>query len=511
MIKSQRTTSKYFNQSKFEDVKNILKQIAIYKNTLSVHIFNNKVLLLSSEGVKRLKSDYKIVKDDYIPAWNIQREMSMLVDKYIITLQKITQNKHIGIQDKIIIVKYKKDVKFNKKGDTKLFEIKFKSTKLSGLIKYLIYLDFSKPLESQIANENVLAVYEYFKTKPYFARILNLANQIQSSILSKIKLKEIPEYSSVMLSNSVNVAHISLDDSNAKFKAWFGFKMKGRKTINLPVQINDKYHKIKDWIAKEFVLSLSLKQNKINISTTLEEPAPVFKPYVKAEGLDINIKNNFAAMSDGKMFDYDRKLVKDITGELLTLDKIISESPDNKLSDKQLKKLQKLHRKLQWYIGLEIHNILNYCEENGISDLVVENLLFRDKLGVINDEFNMKYSRLLKLLRLNDVKNMFKRQGEKRGIRVHITHSEYSSIACECGNISHSNRATQEVFKCVSCGAEKNADVHAADNLKSRLLVNVLREKLHNLDDFGRLIPKKLNKYVIKYILNERFELTCSS
>ncbi|MHB1755549.1 MAG: zinc ribbon domain-containing protein [bacterium] len=511
MLKSQRTTSKYFNKSKFEDVKNILKQIAVHKNTLSLHIFNNTVLLLSSEGIKRLKSDYKIVKDDYISSWNIQREMQMLADKYLITLKKIIQNRHIRLQDKIIIVKYKKDVKSNKKGDTKLFDIKFKSTKLSGLIKYLIYLDFGQSLEKQITNKNVLSVFEYFKTKPYFNRIINLSNQIQDNILSKIKLKVIPEYSSIMLSNSVNIAHISLDDTNAKFKAWFGFKMKGKKTINLPVQINDKYHKIKDWIAKEFVLNLSLKQNKINISTTLEEPVPIFKPYAKAEGLDINIKNNFATMSDGKIFDYDRKLVKDITGELSIFDKIISESPDNKLSDRQLKKLQKLHRKLQWYIGLEIHNILDYCEENNISDLVVENLLFRDKLGVINEEFNMKYSRLLKLLRLSDVKNMFKRQGEKRGIRIHITQSEYSSITCKCGNISHSNRATQEVFKCANCGAEENADMHAANNLKSRLLVNVLREKLHNLDDFGRLIPKKLNKYVIKYILNERFELTCSS
>ena len=42
-------------------------------------------------------------------------------------------------------------------------------------------------------------------------------------------------------------------------------------------------------------------------------------------------------------------------------------------------------------------------------------------------------------------------------------------------------------------------------------LVNVLREGLHNLDNFGRLIPKKLNKYVIKYILEKRFELICHS
>jgi putative transposase len=515
MLKAQRTTSKYLNKSKFEDVKNILKQIAIYKNILSLHIFNNKDLLLNSDGINMLKSDYKTVKDDSIPSWNIQREMQMLVDKYLTSLQKITQNRRIRIQNKMIIVKYKVNTKSYKKGDTKEFDIKFKSTKLSGLVKYLVYLDFDKPLESQISNENVLLVFEYFKTKPYFDRIINLAKQIQSNILSKLKLKEIPEYSSIMLSNSVNTAHISVDNTNLLYKHWFNFKMKDikkddkiiKKFFRLPIQINDKYHKIKDWIAKEFVLNLSLKQNKVNISTTINEDDPKFKSFSKVEGLDINLKHNFAAMSDEKMFDYDRKLVKEITNELLELDKIGTQN----LNDKQLKKLQKLYRRLDWYISLEIHNILDYCEQNNITDLVVENLLFRDKLGVINEEFNMKYSRLLKLLKLSDVKNKIKRQGEKRGIRVHITPSEYSSISCECGNIDKANRQTQEVFECVECGYKENADLHSAKILKDRFLSNVLRESLHNLDDFGRLVPKKLSKYAIKYILTKRFELICSS
>ncbi|RZD16588.1 MAG: hypothetical protein EVJ46_06160 [Candidatus Acididesulfobacter guangdongensis] len=509
MIKAQRTTSKYLNKSKFEDVKSILKQIAAIKNTLSLHIFNNKALLLNTDGINKLKSDYKIVKDGYISSWNIQREMQMLIDKYLTTLKKITQNRRIRIQSKMIIVKYKVNTKFYKKGETKEFEIKFKSTKLTGLIKYLAYLDFNKPLELQILNQDVLSVFEYFKTKPYFDRILNLSKQIQSNILSKVKLIEIPEYSSVMLSNkpNINVAHIFIDDTNKLYKYWFNFKMKGKKYLRLPVQINNKYHKIKDWIGKEFVLNLSLKQNKINISATIEEPEPVFKPFSKAEGLDINVKHNFAILSDGAYFDYDRDLVKGIANELLILDKIGAQN----LNDKQLRKLQKLYRKLQWYIGLEIHNILNYCEENNITDLVVEDLLFRDKLGVINEEFNVKYGRLLKLLRLSDVKNILKRQAEKRGIKVHITPSQYSSITCDCGSIDKVNRQTQEVFECKHCGHKENADLHSSKMLKNRFLSNVLRERLHNLDNFGRLIPKKLSKYAIKLILEKRFELICSS
>jgi len=510
MIKSQRITSKYFNKSKFEDVKDILRQIAIHKNTLSQYIFNNKIMLLTEDGVKQLKSDYKIVKDDYISSWNIQREYSLLVDKYLVTLKRIIQNRRIRIQKGMVFVKYKVNTKKHKKGDVKEFHIQFKSTNLSGLVKYLVYLDFSKDLKKQIYNPEVLAIYDYFQTKPYFERIVKLAKTIQTNILDKVKLKEIPEYSSVMLSNRINVAYMSFNDDKKKFKHWFNFRMKGKKVISLPLQVNNAYHKLKDWIDNEFVLSLSVKENKIDISSTIDEPEPVFKSFNKVEGLDINVKNNFAAMSDGSVFDYDRKLVKEITNSLLALDKLKIPAT-NKLSQKDFKKQQKLYRKLQWYVGLEIHKILNYCESNGITDLVVENLLFRDKLGVINEEFNMKYGRLLKLLHLGSVKNWFKRQAEKRGIRIHITPSQYSSITCECGNIDKENRTAQEVFECSECGHTENADLHSSKQLKERFVVDVLRERLHKLDEFGRLIPKRLNKFQIKHVLEKRFELTCSS
>jgi len=469
-------------------------------------------MLLTEDGVKQLKSDYRIVKDDYISSWNIQREHSLLVDKYLVTLKRIIQNRHIRIQKGMVFTKYKVNTKKHKKGNVKEFYIQFKSTNLSGLIKYLIYLDFSKDLRTQIYNPDVLAVYDYFQTKPYFGRIVKLAKTIQANILDRIKLKEIPEYSSVMLSNkpNINMAHMSFNDSNVKFKHWFNFRMKGKKIISLPLQVNDVYHKLKEWINNEFVLSLSVKENKINISSTIEESEPVFKPFNKAEGLDINVKHNFATLSDGSVFDYDRKLVKEITNGLLTLDKL-KIPVTHKLSKKDFKKQQKLHRKLQWYIGLEIHKILDYCESNGITDLVVENLLFRDKLGVINEEFNMKYGRLLKLLHLSDAKNQFKRQAEKRGIRVHITPSQYSSIACECGNIDKENRLTQEVFECSECGYAENADLHSSKQLKERFVADVLREGLHKLDELGRLIPKRLNKFQIKHILERRFELTCPS
>jgi putative transposase len=457
--------SKYFNTGKGNEIKKLLESMSNYKNMLSQYVYENRNLLLTSDSIKTLKANYNIVRDNTILAWNIQKEHQMIVDKYANTLKKHTKNLKVRIQDKMVIARYSKNGKRHKKGETKYFEIKFKSIKLTKLIKYLVYLDFSKDIEPQITNGAVKDLLNYYKTKPYFDRILSLAKDIQNRLLSKIHLIDFSnDYSIRLTSSNENNARIEIDDTNSLYKYWFIFKMKNGKEYRLPLEINDEYHN-KEIIGKEFILYLSLKKNKINISTTYEGEELSFKPFNKAVGMDVNIKHNFAKLSDDKEIDYDRDFFKNIVKDLNKLDKIGYQN----LSEKELKKLQKLYRRLDWYVELLIHNILDYCEQNEITDLVVEDLHLKDKSNTVNEEFNMKYSRLVKLLHLSNVKNMLLRQAEKRGIRVHIVHSEWTSLGCpECGNINPNNRTTQELFKCTACGYEDNADYVGSVNVLDR-------------------------------------------
>jgi len=506
-LKSILYTSKYFNTGKGEEVKQLLRTISNYKNVLSKYVYENRNLLLTSDGIKTLKANYKIVKDDTILAWNIQKEHHMLVDKYADALKKHMKNLNIRIQDKMVVKRYSRSGKRHKKGETKYFEIKFRTTKLTKLIKYLVYLDFSKDIEPQITNGAVKDLLDYHKTKPYFDRILNLAKDIQNRLLSKIKFIDFNnDYSIRLTSSNENNARIEIDNTNSLYKHWFIFKMKGDKEYRLPLEINDEYH-TKEIIGKEFILYLSLKKNKLNISTTYEGNEPVFKSFNKAIGMDVNIKHNFAKLSDDKEIDYDREFFKSIVKDLSKLDKIGYQN----LNEKELKRLQKLYRRLDWYVELLIHNILDYCEQNGITDLVVEDLRLKDKSNIINEEFNMKYSRLVKLLHLSDVKNALLRQGEKRGIRVHIVHSEWTSLRCpECGNISPENRTTQEVFKCTSCGYEDNADHVGSTNVLERFnlfhWLGVQANKLYSVDKYGRITPKHVSRHTLLNVLNQYYK-----
>jgi len=500
-------TSKYFNTGKGNEIKKLLESMSNYKNMLSKYVYENRNLLLTSNGIKTLKANYNIVKDDVILAWNIQKEHQMIVDKYADTLKKHMKNLKIRVQDKMIIARYSKNGKRHKKGDTKYFEIKFRTTKLTKLIKYIVYLDFSKDIEPQITNGAVKDLLNYYKTKPYFDRILNLAKDIQNRLLSKIKFIDFSDdYSIRLTSSNENKARIEIDNTNSLYKCWFIFKMKNGKEYRLPLEINEEYHN-KNIIGKEFLLYLSLKKNKINISTTYEGEELSFKPFNKAVGMDVNIKHNFAKLSDDKEIDYDRDFFKSIVKDLNKLDKIGYQN----LNEKEIKKLQKLYRRIDWYVELLIHNILDYCEKNGITDLVVEDLHLKDKSNTVNEEFNMKYSRLVKLLHLSNVKNMLLRQGEKRDIRVHIVHSEWTSQSCpECGNIALNNRTTQEVFKCTSCRYEDNADHVGSVNVLERFnlfhWLGVQANKLYSVDEYGRISPKHVSRHTLLRILNQYYE-----
>jgi len=508
-LKSILYTSKYFNTGKGNEIKKLLESMSNYKNMLSKYVYENMKLLLTSDGIKTLKANYNIVKDDVILAWNIQKEHHMIVDKYADTLRKHMKNLKVRIQDKIVIIRYSKNGKKHKKGETKYFEIKFKSTKLTRLVKYLVYLDFSKDIEAQIIdNDAIRDLFNYYKTKPYFDRILSLAQNIQNRLLSKIKFIDFSNDYSIRLTSTkgINNARIDIDNTNSLYKHWFIFKMKGDKEYRLPLEINKEYHN-KQIIGKEFLLYLSLKKNKINISTTYEGEELSFKPFNKAVGMDVNIKHNFAKLSDDKEIDYDRDIFKNIVQDLSKLDKIGYQN----LSEKELKKLQKLYRRLDWYVELLIHNILDYCEKNGITDLVVEDLRLKDKSNIINEEFNMKYSRLVKLLHLSDVKNALLRQAEKRGIRVHIVHSEWTSQGCpECGNIDKNNRTTQEVFKCTACGYKDNADHVGSTNVLDRFnlfhWLGVQANKLYSVDKYGRISPKHVSRYYLRNIINQYYK-----
>ena len=135
----------------------------------------------------------------------------------------------------------------------------------------------------------------------------------------------------------------------------------------------------------------------------------------------------------------------------------------------------------------------------------MEDLQLMGKMFSRSDEFEgFKYSRLIRLLNLCDLKNIVTSISSKHNIQVTFVQAHYTSKACKCGCISSSNRKTQETFSCVECGHTEGADLHSSKMIKDRMLSSELRKKLLNFKN-GLYSPKKMNKDSIKSILYDHY------
>jgi len=495
MIKSQRYTAYRQNQSKNDVLDLVFNELTWLRDKINDYIFDNLVCLITNKKV--LLQQYAQFTSDIVPACNIQKEYQFQVRLYENSVKAQLKKVNLKIQKDIKVSRYKRKTKKHKVGDVKNFKLIKKPTNLSKFIKFLVYLN---PEQFESAkNDWFQEALNYYESKPYFDRIVKISQQIRQRAISNVR--KIEYKNEAVLKASKNYAQIVQDETNSLYNWWLYLKLKkGYGGIYLPLQTNFDYHTPDKLIAKEFLIFRRENKSKVHVVTTCNADDPDFvSECYRAVGLDVNLKHNFAVCSDGTEFDFDRNFIK----KQIELLKQFDEIGYQNLDSGQLKKLKKIHRRLKGYFDYLCSNILRTLSNKGVTDLVVEDLLLKDKFGFC-EEFGIKWIRLSKLLHLSSVKNALVRIGEKLGIRVHVTHASYSSQQCsDCGFIDRKNRLTQKDFKCVQCGYEDNADHNASMNLCNRLTSDVLKSKLHNADAFGRLVPKKLNRYKLKSLLEE--------
>jgi putative transposase len=500
MIKSERWTSKYLNKDKLNLLKQVNEDTLSLKNEMSKFIFNHIKELYYDQDVYSFSKKYlNKFKSEYLKTWNVQTLFQDTIKFYLNIIKVNTQNKDLKITKSFKTTYYLKNTKYHNKGDVKEIRIIKQSTNLTKFIKYLSYCD----LNNLKLKPEIELLYNYYCDKFTKERIHNLVRLIQKNILKNIKQIEFTTgtFRATYTTNKINrCSQFINDDTNSLYKYWFKLDLRNH-NVYLPLQFNKDYNdfdKIRN--AQYFI---KVVNNKVNIISTKDVQDPTFKEFKECLGVDLNVKHNFCCLSNNKEFDYDRKYIKEFIKELKKLDKIGLKN----INVNQRKHLNKLIKRNEWYFKYLISNILDYCELNNITDLVMEDLDSFNATFTKNDEFDIKYSRLCRLLRLSNIKNWFKEQAEKRSIKVHLTPANYSSQQCsKCGCIHKLNRQNQETFKCIECEFTLNADLNASINLKQRLMnVSLNNSKLHSKDSFNRLLANTKNKYLIKNILQKNF------
>lgn len=494
-VRAIRISSGFANYTKVQQFKNIEVFVKQLKNRMSEYIHQNIQFLIDNK--KEFIRTYNKFNSKNLYAWETQTIFHDICGFYESRIDQLHSRIDTSTQVGYNIKYYKKQTTLKngliaKKGSVKEFSIKKRYNEVGKIIKLLTFLDTDNLSKYEGAKfyDSILL----FQKSKHWDRILNLSKTINNRLFSSIKVIEFKTGT-----HRINLKgnEFIVDETNAEFKHWFKYH-----DIFYPLLINEDYHKNLEALktVKNKQVSVKVVDNRVDFIFT-NDYEPKFKEQVKSVGIDINIKHNFCTTSDSQAFDYDRKYITEFINEIKTLDKIGYQN----INDSEKKKLKKLINKNEWYFKSLISQVLDTLEKQGYTDIVLEdfnNNSFKESL-IESAEFKEKYTRLIRLLRLGNIKKWTTEQAEKRGIRVHLTNPAYTSQECpECHNVDSNNRQTQEEFKCTECGHTDNADFVSAININNRFLSNVLREKFHKLDNYGRLTPKKISREKLKESLS---------
>ena len=489
MIKSYSFYSHKLNKDKFNLIKNYAILINENKNTLSKHLFNNLKLDLFYNNL----SKYDFIK--------LTKNMRKNIGG--------TSYQQVQIE---VYTKYKNQI-------DKL-DFKIKNTKLAISIKYLvkIYKNNKENIISYLNKSNKSYHKEILNhINKYDDRLFNLIIKIQKRLLNKLKLIEFKKltFSDINQIGNTKKDIEMIELSNLKLaNAVINLNIPKIDKIVIPCRYNKKYHgslneykyslndKTKQ---KRYSYKCQVLDNKIRIIMT-REVDDLNLTNIDLDnviGIDVNTKNNLFSLSDSNIIKYDKWLID----KYRRYEKYISRIQRNKnkrnldkrYGKKVIRRIQKMNRISKFYSDYKSNELIRYCKSKNIKHIVMEdlNLQSKNKYKIKKDGLN--YRNIIKVLHLNDLKNVIKRIGNRENIIVSIVNPEYTSQTCpSCGHISRDNRKTQETFSCVKCNYINNADINAAINIKNRVYISELRNKLMEYDKVNNMFIGK--KYISKNI-----------
>ena len=539
-IKTNRiSSSSIINENKKNRLVNHFSFVKNFKNTISKHIFDNRNYLLSSESKNILISHSKNFNCEELYSWEVQKIFQQSVDFYSNWMDKIISNNKFFIQKEFKIIRYKRKVVNNKgetiafKGDFKSYSFINKSTSLTNLMNWLIFVEennLDSVLKSLVSKDSqpldsakLSKALEFnnklneLRNKPYWHRIKTLIINKKNRMLNSMKepiVYTTGSYMKIPKIAQTKHSHIFVDDTNT-YQYWYNFRI-GKEHIHVPLSFNKNYHENINRFNLESIHTVRLNKKKgIDIGLTYEDDKEYFKPIDKDTtilkeqvcGIDLNIASNFCTIAfndEVKAVDYNRTYIEKVVNYLKTFES----KGFKQLTQQEQLKFEKLLGGVEFYFKSLISSILKDLIKKGITDIVMEDLdLSQCKASFIKDEtLNIKYSKLIRLLRLSSIKEWFKEQANNKGIRVHLTTPSYTSKTCSnCQCVEHTVRKGR-VFECSMCGHKDDADENASKNIRNRIIEEVLRFNFHEIKD-GQYVPLKMKRETVLTKLTVLYEV----
>ena len=507
LLSGRLTASVKTNAGKISEVLAVNHDALRLKREMSAFVLQN--ILRVPNDAYGLAKEYTQFESRYLNAWERQKLMEDVVGAYARTLSNLLARSRFLVQAGWTFETYKRAVVRNgrtlgRKGEVKpgTFRLSAAKSTMARAAEILVQCDLSSLDLSKFNKTNQALLTRIASDTAKWSRLLALVRTRQDRLIFKrIKLHEFTT-GTHRRSPVESCSCIVHDASNGAFQWFYRMRIgthKQRRFVHLPLAFNNRYLAPGDLRLDAAHLLQVKRGGQINILLTREASVPVFKEPGEILGLDVNTKHNLFATSRNEAYDYDRTHLDKVVDALNRLDEIGTRN----FTYKDRAVLAKNVRRTESVIKRSIHDMLNAFETQSVTDIVMEDLSrFKGSLSSRHEDFDVKYTRLLRLLRLGSLKAWVAEQANKRGIRVHLTQAAYSSQQCpKCAYISRGNRTTQEQFCCEACGFEHPADFVAGMNLERRLRADVLSKKLHEFDPFGQARPKMMPGAELKGIL----------
>ena len=512
-----------------------------FKNGLSEMICKMPSMIIGKTKNDFLK-DYNTQVEGLVGR-EVQPALADVFTKYGNKIEQLNSKISFRVQSKIDITYYKKKTVKNEKGDLKDFSVRFKNTDLSRALSY--YAKFYNPglldymmkelddLESR-RTDGQLELYRlvFYYIDKFGDRFFALANARRTRVIKETFSKPI-EFKKLTYGTINNLeqlieskSEIIAESKNKESKITHYITLSGYKGItengklDIPVKYKSDYHgDISVFNKNQPFYLVQFVKDKVRFIFTKDGERTYKNDGNKILGADTNVKHNLFSTSDGQTIDFDRDLIKNYVKISLRADKMhdfLYKTEDKDLKPKELKKknkmlwrLEKWDRKRTGHFIHKTHELIVLTQNSHSDILSMEDLCLANSSWYRSEEFfNLKYSRLVRILHLSSFKHIIENQCYNNNIQLTIVPSYYTSQRChKCGFVHEDNRPNQEEFKCLHCGYEANADYNASQNIKQFMEIDVLKLQLLKQDPItGWWVSKINNKKEAKRILDDFFE-----
>ena len=522
------TASKYtkvfasddLTRQKYDELYGLAVSIREHKNRVSEEVSKDMLRYLDMTPmtfVKEMRSKYKGV----IPSSFDSHIYQSVIDAYQNKFDAINRRLKFECVSFVGFEYYRRNCKGHSKGDMKCVRLERKSTDLSICLTYLARYGNDNTVEyiaKQCADNNLddkkCGFYQNIIDKCDkfgFDRLMKLAMSLRNRTLERY-CNPITFKSLTFSGRSRKKLIVAYNKNyNSDINAFISLSFPTRKSMDIPVKFSKDYHgSMKDYRKTnpdyEYVICFDERKHqvKVNLVKDGERYIPDITDNDKSVGIDVNVKHNLFSLSDGTTYDYDRELVEDYCRMKREIDMLKSRNPDYAVGKRRQRKYDALRNKMlkseQQLISTMCRNLMH----EGVRHIVMENLDNGFGKSYVTDDKldNINFNDIVHFLNISSLKQEIEHIARNYDIAVSTVHSSYTSKMCPiCGCIDDGNRPNQETFRCVECGHSDNADHNASVNIKNRVSVAVLRNKLLKQLDNGAYEPRKLKRDKVKEVL----------